>query len=233
MSTLSDEVLDMMQADEIPPNKGTFHALITACASVGDVVSAKVYFDEMKSKYGLQPDADIYNAMLNALGSSQNIGPPNFCGRFFTRGRAWPERPKVDPKGLPAAEKTSRLMWDMMDEEKGKKFKGFQDDIGEDIDDEDDDEEEYDDDMSLEEEEDDEPHQLTSGKDEEAGEGTVSLIDKESSSLVDDREGFGLNWRDFMEREREAAKAIISKGEQKRLSRSKNLDIELVEVLDL
>jgi len=39
-----------MQADEVAPNHETFVALVQGCASVGDVVGARVYFEAAKSR---------------------------------------------------------------------------------------------------------------------------------------------------------------------------------------
>lgn len=104
-----------------------------------------------------------------------------------------------------------------MDEEKGKKFKGFHDDMGEDSDEDVYDEEE--DDYNSEE------HVYGIG-----GSGELAVISDGSSALMEHGE-VGISWKDKLEREREEAIAVIAKGEKKQLARMKHEnDIELVQV---
>ena len=74
----------MMEADEIQANLVTFNSLIRACASVGDVVSARVYFDEI-SNHGFEPDEESYTGLLATLAAAQALGHSHQAKHFLTR----------------------------------------------------------------------------------------------------------------------------------------------------
>jgi pentatricopeptide repeat protein len=124
LALVTDEVLDLMQADEVGADEETYVALIQACAAVGDVVNARVYWDEMAARC-LPRGARAFEAMLEGFANAQALGPERTCRRYLTRPRGWPF-PTVlgDPDGQTARDKTAGLEGDRL-ADPNKKFKGF------------------------------------------------------------------------------------------------------------
>lgn len=239
---LTDDILDKMAGDEIPPDVGTFTALIRSCAAVGDVVNARVYFNELE-KHGLEHTSETYAALISALAASQAMTHENHKKRYLTQPRGWPVIPNL---GLPDPNtpdhKVERLEWDMMGVEKGEKFKGFFNDVEERA------LEDYKrlhgiKDADGEDGNDEDEHYLTAGEafdshgDELAvelsGAGRSLLSDSDLIAMDDDSEVAeydseskqGLSWRQTIEQQRAEAALIIAKGEKKRLARENSTDL--------
>ena len=81
---LVDEILDIMQAHEVAADLETFNNLIRSCAAVGDVVNARVYFNELVTR-GYSPTGSTYAAMFKALGNAQALTRPTDAKRYLTR----------------------------------------------------------------------------------------------------------------------------------------------------
>jgi len=253
---VTDEMLDRMQGLEVRPDADTFHALIESCASVGDVVNAKQYLEAMQ-EHGFQPDTETHLAMLKALAAAQALCPSYESRTWMTRSRGWPLVPDLGPaSGRTATDKTSHLLYDLFDEEKGTKFKGFEDDPWFEED------EEFDA-MEGEDEfdcmDDDEDPLWTDGHDEAEdtnGAGLVAPDDQVAQDLgvlspqeegghalqVQDAQpaevslrGVNDAWRQFNDQERRRTLELIEKGDRKernRLQRAlQGLDLDLEDEL--
>lgn len=70
---LGREALDMffrMERARVKPNEVTFIAILSACTHVGLVEMGRWYFNNMESKYGIEPRIEHYGCMVDLLGRS-------------------------------------------------------------------------------------------------------------------------------------------------------------------
>eukprot|EP01033_Poteriospumella_lacustris_P015530 gene15531-11111_t len=82
------DALDLMEAAEYKPNKSIYTALINTFAQPGDAMAAEYYFWEMHRK-GIQPDANTFNALLEAYARAQSVGL-----KYGFKGRYTPPKPQ-------------------------------------------------------------------------------------------------------------------------------------------
>eukprot|EP00613_Pedinella_sp_CCMP2098_P079483 CAMPEP_0171935966 /NCGR_PEP_ID=MMETSP0993-20121228/33420_1 /TAXON_ID=483369 /ORGANISM="non described non described, Strain CCMP2098" /LENGTH=1070 /DNA_ID=CAMNT_0012577017 /DNA_START=109 /DNA_END=3317 /DNA_ORIENTATION=- len=152
---LTDQVLDWMQGDEVKPDGETFEALLRACASVGDVVSAEEYWRTMTAPtkplgkdaelyaggaragvrggkggrfgYGLTPTDAHFAAMLECYGNAQCLTYERHMKRYLTQPRGWPRVPNLGPRDeLTPVDKVKDLSWDPVAAANPNiKFRGF------------------------------------------------------------------------------------------------------------
>jgi pentatricopeptide repeat protein len=220
-SLVTDEILDLMEQDEVSPNRGTFNALIHSCASVGDVINAKVYFHAMK-RMGIQPDVQTYVEMQWALAASQSLGTSRQTSRFLTRPRGWPKLPMLgQPDSKSEHDKVAHLTWDVVKQDEGRKFRGFLPDDSFLID-------EVVEEERVEEEEE--------GHEERAShlESAFSQKSKVASEAMDSSSITGGldDWQLFLEQALQDARAIVEKGEVKHANRNiySNQNVESQEI---
>ncbi|KAK7857568.1 pentatricopeptide repeat-containing protein [Quercus suber] len=70
---LGREALDMffrMERARVKPNEVTFITVLSACTHVGLVEMGRWYFNNMESKYGIEPRIEHYGCMVDLLGRS-------------------------------------------------------------------------------------------------------------------------------------------------------------------
>ncbi|KAM1362523.1 hypothetical protein ACFX13_028176 [Malus domestica] len=63
----------MLQMD-IVPTRVTFISVLSACAHTGKVEEGQKYFDMMKEKFGIEPEAEHYSCMIDLLGRAGKLG---------------------------------------------------------------------------------------------------------------------------------------------------------------
>ncbi|KAL3721853.1 hypothetical protein ACJRO7_034229 [Eucalyptus globulus] len=66
---LFQEMLD----NDIPATSITFISILSACAHTGKVHEGQTYFNMMKEKFGLEPEAEHYSCMIDLLGRAGKI----------------------------------------------------------------------------------------------------------------------------------------------------------------
>ena len=223
---VTDEILNLMEQDEVLPNRGTFNALIRTCASVGDVVNARVYFNEMEG-HGLQPDATTYAEMLSSIAAAQALGRRRKVARYLTRPRGWPIRPRLGSIDKRTAdEKVAHLTWDVIKQDSGRKFEGFLKD-GQEVD------LFFEDEMDGRVDKVDEQQSSDGGVGYDAYEGLD--VREEGTGTVtpdeaDENELESLNWQCTIQKARQDARAIVEKGQRKHANRvAHDHDLEVVE----
>ncbi|XP_038701620.1 pentatricopeptide repeat-containing protein At3g49710 [Tripterygium wilfordii] len=62
-----------MLEDDIAPTSITFISVLSACAHTGKVEDGQKYFDMMKEKFGLEPEAEHYSCMIDLLGRAGKL----------------------------------------------------------------------------------------------------------------------------------------------------------------
>jgi len=245
MGLLTDDILDKMAGDEIPADVGTFTALIRSCASVGDVVNARAYFNELE-RHGFEHTSETYAALISALAASQAMTHENHKKRYLTQPRGWPVIPNLGaPDPNTPDHKVELLEWDMMGVEKGGKFKGFFNDVEEraledykrlhgikdadalDDEDGDDGEESLLTEGGALENNGDEFAVESSGTDRSllSDSDLIAVDDYAEVDYYDSESKQGLSWRETIEQQRAEAALIIAKGEKKRLARENSSDL--------
>ncbi|CAG7861591.1 unnamed protein product [Brassica rapa] len=68
------ELFDEMVSVGIRPDRIVFMAVLSACRHAGLVERGLKYFNAMESEYGIEPDRDIYNCVVDLLGRAGRIG---------------------------------------------------------------------------------------------------------------------------------------------------------------
>ncbi|KAG7588475.1 Pentatricopeptide repeat [Arabidopsis suecica] len=68
------ELFDKMVSSGIRPDRIVFMAVLSACRHAGLVEKGLKYFNVMESEYGINPDRDIYNCVVDLLGRAGKIG---------------------------------------------------------------------------------------------------------------------------------------------------------------
>ncbi|CAN8244776.1 unnamed protein product [Cochlearia groenlandica] len=68
------ELFDRMVSSGIRPDRIVFMAVLSACRHAGFVEKGLDYFKVMESEYGINPDKDIYNCVVDLLGRAGKIG---------------------------------------------------------------------------------------------------------------------------------------------------------------
>ncbi|KAI3442342.1 DYW_deaminase domain-containing protein [Psidium guajava] len=66
-------LFQMMLDNDIPPTSITFISVLSACAHTGKVHEGQTYFNMMKEKFGLEPEAEHYSCMIDLLGRAGKI----------------------------------------------------------------------------------------------------------------------------------------------------------------
>lgn len=226
---ITDEILDLMQQDEVPPNRGTFNAIIRTCASVGDVVNARAYFDEMKA-HGLQPDSHTYGALLWTMAAAQALGKRHKASRFLTRPRGWPVPPRFEPSDDRTSEdKVAHLLWDVVRQDDGRKFQGFGNNLDEAFDGDDDDCSRDGSGEFVAGVEDGYQHRREIEVDSGATSNEVALT--EDGKAYASSESSSQTWQRTLHQARQDAAAVIAKGRRKKASRSaRDYDLDLEQV---
>lgn len=68
------ELFDEMVSVGVRPDRIVFMAVLSACRHAGLVERGLKYFNAMESEYGIEPDRDIYNCVVDLLGRAGKIG---------------------------------------------------------------------------------------------------------------------------------------------------------------
>ncbi|KFK22544.1 hypothetical protein AALP_AAs68488U000600 [Arabis alpina] len=68
------ELFDKMVSSGIKPDRIVFMAVLSACRHAGLVEKGLNYFKVMENEYGIKPDQDIYNCVVDLLGRAGKIG---------------------------------------------------------------------------------------------------------------------------------------------------------------
>ncbi|KAL3629498.1 hypothetical protein CASFOL_026720 [Castilleja foliolosa] len=66
-------IFEQMKVEKVSPNHATFVAVLRACAHVGLVDEALLYFSLMKTEYKLEPQLEHYSSMVDILGRSGRL----------------------------------------------------------------------------------------------------------------------------------------------------------------
>lgn len=72
-SDLVFKLLEWMMHDGFQPNSVTFSSVLTVCSHVGLVEKGQMYFDAMKTSYGVSPSLDHYTCLIDLLGRVGHI----------------------------------------------------------------------------------------------------------------------------------------------------------------
>ncbi|KAI4327307.1 hypothetical protein L6164_019784 [Bauhinia variegata] len=73
VETESLHLFDMMLQKDISPTGITFISILSACAHTGKVEEGKRYFNMMKEKFGIEPEAEHYSCMIDLLGRAGKL----------------------------------------------------------------------------------------------------------------------------------------------------------------
>lgn len=68
------ELFDEMVSSGVRPDRIVFMAVLSACRHAGLVEKGLKYFKAMDEEYGIKPDQDIYNCVVDLLGRAGKIG---------------------------------------------------------------------------------------------------------------------------------------------------------------
>ncbi|KAH6772671.1 Tetratricopeptide repeat superfamily protein [Perilla frutescens var. hirtella] len=66
-------LFEEMKTTGLPPNGETFLAVLEACASADAIEEGFIYFDSMKTDYGISPGIEHYLGLLGVLGKSGHL----------------------------------------------------------------------------------------------------------------------------------------------------------------
>lgn len=67
------QLFELMLQKDITPNSITFISVLSACAHTGKVEEGQKYFDMMKEKFGIEPEAEHYSCMIDLLGRAGKL----------------------------------------------------------------------------------------------------------------------------------------------------------------
>ena len=66
-------LFELMLQKDIAPNNITFISVLSACAHTGKVEEGQKYFNMMKEKFGIEPEAEHYSCMIDLLGRAGKL----------------------------------------------------------------------------------------------------------------------------------------------------------------
>ncbi|XP_059644277.1 pentatricopeptide repeat-containing protein At3g49710 [Cornus florida] len=66
-------LFEQMLVRDIPPTNVTFISVLSACAHTGKVEEGRKYFNMMKEKFGIKPEAEHYSCMIDLLGRAGKL----------------------------------------------------------------------------------------------------------------------------------------------------------------
>ncbi|TKY46703.1 Pentatricopeptide repeat-containing protein [Spatholobus suberectus] len=66
-------LFELMLQKGIAPNSITFISVLSACAHTGKVEEGQKYFNMMKEKFGIEPEAEHYSCMIDLLGRAGKL----------------------------------------------------------------------------------------------------------------------------------------------------------------
>ncbi|KAB1227711.1 hypothetical protein CJ030_MR1G004261 [Morella rubra] len=95
MHGLGREALDMfsrMERTSVKPNKITFIAILSACSHVGLLEMGRWYFNNMGSRYGIEPQIEHYGCIIDLLGRAGYLQEAQELARqmpFETNAAIW------------------------------------------------------------------------------------------------------------------------------------------------
>lgn len=67
------QLFELMLQEQIVPNNITFISVLSACAHTGKVDEGEKYFNMMKEKFGIEPEAEHYSCMIDLLGRAGKL----------------------------------------------------------------------------------------------------------------------------------------------------------------
>ncbi|KAK7246836.1 hypothetical protein RIF29_41706 [Crotalaria pallida] len=73
MEVESLQLFQLMLQKDITPNRITFVSVLSACAHTGKVEEGQLYFNMMKEKFGIEPEAEHYSCMIDLLGRAGKL----------------------------------------------------------------------------------------------------------------------------------------------------------------
>ncbi|XP_019418448.1 PREDICTED: pentatricopeptide repeat-containing protein At3g49710 isoform X2 [Lupinus angustifolius] len=69
----SIQLFELMLQKDITPNRITFVSVLSACAHTGKVEEGQKYFNMMKVKFGIEPEAEHYSCMIDLFGRAGKL----------------------------------------------------------------------------------------------------------------------------------------------------------------
>ncbi|XP_057430291.1 pentatricopeptide repeat-containing protein At3g49710 [Lotus japonicus] len=67
------QLFELMMQEDIVPNNITFISVLSACAHTGKVEEGQKYFNMMKEKFGIEPEAKHFSCMVDLLGRAGKL----------------------------------------------------------------------------------------------------------------------------------------------------------------